>query len=122
VVKVIAPAVLPALTPYVTKTAGTVRDGWDRLRARRLGIGIDELATYSGRGGSLHARIAGAGNSLKDLGDEAFTRSTETRLRQLTAAVRAAERMPGARRKGAHRAVAAELDRIEREILQHLEI
>ena len=55
---------------------------------------------------------------------DAATRSSPpgagTRWPQLAAAVRAAERMPSARRKAAHKAVAAELDRIERELLRRL--
>jgi hypothetical protein len=124
VVKVVAPVVLPVVVPFVSRTAGTVRGRWDRLRAQRLGIPLEDLATYSGRGGGLHARLAGAAASLADLArpdqDEAFTTATETRLRQLTAVVRAAERMPSTRRRAAHRAVAADLDRIEREILRRL--
>jgi hypothetical protein len=120
VAKVIGPAVLPVITPYLTKTAGTVRDQWDRMRARRLGIGVGDLAGYTGRGGALHARIGGIAGSLAELKDQPFADATETRLRQLTAAVRAAERMPTARRKAAHRAVGEELDRIEREVLSRL--
>jgi hypothetical protein len=125
VAKIVGPAVLPVVVPLVSRTAGTVRNRWDRLRAERLGIAIEELARYSGRGGGLHARIAGAAASLADLGQQAdpdgsFGTVTETRLRQLTAVVRAAERMPSARRRAAHRAVAADLDRIEGEILRRL--
>jgi uncharacterized protein DUF6474 len=120
VAKVIGPAVLPVITPYLTRTAGTVRDRWDRVRARRLGIAVGDLARYSGRGGTLHARTAGVADTLGDLKDTPFAEATETRLRQLTAAVRAAERMPTARRKAAHRAVGAELDRIEQDVLRRL--
>ena len=128
VAKVLGAAVLPVVTPYLAKTAGTVRDRWDRHRARRLGVDIEELAQYSGRGGGLHARLAGATTALTDLrakpgasaGDVSRADTTETKLRQLTAAVRAAERMPTARRKAAHTAVAAELDQIEESLLHRL--
>jgi hypothetical protein len=120
VAKVLGPAVLPVITPFLTSAAGTARDRWDRMRARRLGIAVGDLAAYSGRGGALHARIAGLATALTDLTDKPFTERTETRLRQLTAAVRAAERMPTARRRSANRAVAAELDRLEREMLNRL--
>lgn len=128
VAKVIGPAVLPVIAPYVTRSAGAVRERWDRYRARRLGIAVDELPKYSGRGGSLHARIAGAGAALTDLRDRpdataddtAFADAQEKTLRQLTAAVRAAERMPTARRKAAHRAVATELDQVEQRLLRRL--
>jgi hypothetical protein len=128
VTKILGAAVLPVVTPYLAKTAGTVRDRWDRMRARRLGIGIDELALYSGRGGGLHARLAGAAAALTDLrekpdassGDISWAQTTETKLRQLTAAVRAAERMPRPRRRAAHKAVTAELDQIEDTLLHRL--
>jgi len=128
VAKILGPAVLPVITPYLTKTAGTVRDRWDRMRARRLGIGIDDLPQYSGRGGGLHARLAGAATALTELkdkpgasnGDLTWAQNTETTLRQLTAAVRAAERMPGPRRRAAHKAVRAELDNIEEILLSRL--
>jgi hypothetical protein len=120
VARVVAAAVLPVITPYLTQTAGTVRDRWDRHRARQLGVGVDELASYSGRGGALHARIAGAADSLTELPDRAFAEPAMTRLAQLTAAIRAAERMPSARRRSAHQAVGTELDRIERDILDRL--
>jgi hypothetical protein len=38
----------------------------------------------------------------------------------LATAVRAAERMPSARRRPAHRAVAADLDQLEADLLRHL--
>jgi hypothetical protein len=128
VAKILGAAVIPVITPYLTKTAGTVRDRWDRRRARRLGIAVDELATYTGRGGGLHARLAGAASALAELRDKpkptpndaVWVESAETRLRQLTAAVRAAERMPGPRRRAAHKAVNAELDQIEDAILHRL--
>lgn len=128
VTKILGAAVLPVVTPYLTKTAGTVRDRWDRLKARRLGVGVDDLHQYTGRGGGLHARLAGVANALTELrtrpgasaGDVSWAESTETKVRQLTAAVRAAERMPGTRRKAAHKAVAAELDHIEDAVLHRL--
>ena len=128
VAKVLGAAVLPVVTPYLTKSAGTVRDRWDRLRARRLGVGVDELPQFSGRGGGLHARLAGAAIALTELrtkpgassAEVSWAEATDLKLRQLTAAVRAAERMPGTRRRAAHKAVAAELDQIEESVLHRL--
>lgn len=130
VAKVLGPVVLPVVTPYVVQGAAAVRDRWDRRRARKLGVSVDDLGQYSGRGGTLHARIAGAATGLNELrvkdsatADElAFADSAESTLHQLAAAVRAAERMPTPRRKAAHRAVAAELDRIEDRLLAALGI
>ncbi|PPK68145.1 DUF6474 family protein [Actinokineospora auranticolor] len=128
VAKVLAPAVLPVVTPYLVKTAAVVRDRWDRHRARRLGVAVDDLGDYSGRGGALHARIAGAATGLTELrgraeatpDDRAFADGAESTLRKLAAAVRAAERMPTPRRRAAHRAVSAELDRVEERLLAAL--
>jgi hypothetical protein len=122
VAKVVAPAVVPVVAPYALKAAAMARDAVDRMRARKLGVEVAELATYSGRGGALHARIAGAAKAAADLraSDAAFADSSEARLAQLAAAVRAAERMPGARRKAAHKAVSQELDRLEEDLLRRL--
>lgn len=124
VAKVLGPAVIPVVAPYLLKAASAARDGLDRARARRLGIDVADLAEYTGRGGALHVRIVGADQSLaemesRDTDREFAVRSRET-LAKLGAAVRAAERMPAARRKAAHKAVAAELDPIERELLRRL--
>ena len=54
--------------------------------------------------------------------DRTFAGKSETTLRQLAAAVRAAERMPSARRRAAHRAAATELDELEQRLLSRLGI
>jgi hypothetical protein len=91
-------------------------------------VPIEELAKFSGRGGALHARISGAAAAITELrertevtaDDKAFADRSETTLRQLAAAVRAAERMPTARRKAAHKAASAELDQLEERLLHRL--
>ncbi|GAA2990161.1 DUF6474 family protein [Actinokineospora diospyrosa] len=128
VAKVLAPAVLPVVTPYLLKSAAAVRDSWDRRKARRLGIAVDDLGHYSGKGGALHARIAGAASGITELRtkpdaspqERAFADAADTRLRQLAAAIRASERMPTARRRAAHRAVSTELDQLEGRLLSAL--
>lgn len=128
VAKVIAPAVLPVVVPVASRAAGALRDRWDQAKARRLGVPVDELGRYAGRGGALYARITGAMSALADLragatGPAPARQSLdtdETTLGQLTAVVRAAERMPAARRRAAHRAVSAELDVIEQRLLRTL--
>ncbi|EIE97085.1 DUF6474 family protein [Saccharomonospora glauca] len=128
VAKVVIPAAVPALAPLVLRVIGTVREVYDRSQARRLGIDVSQLPEYSGRGGALLARLAGAAEALSQLADseratdedrEFVSRSRST-LEQLTAAVRASEHMPAPRRKAAHRAVAGELDAIETEVLRRL--
>jgi hypothetical protein len=125
VAKVLGPAVLPVVTPYLLKVASAARDGVDRARARRLGVDVARLAEFSGRGGALYARIVGVDESLAELVDangaeQEFATAAKATLAKLAAAVRAAERMPSARRKAAYRAVAAELDPIERGLLSRL--
>jgi hypothetical protein len=128
VAKIIGPAVIPVVAPHVLRALGEVRDRYDRVRARRMGVPIEELSRFSGRGGALHARISGAAEAINELreradataDDKAFADRSETTLRQLAAAVRAAERMPTARRKAAHKAASTELDQLEERLLQRL--
>lgn len=128
VAKVIVPAAVPALAPMLVRAAGALREAYDRHRARRMGIDVERLPEFSGRGGALLARIAGAANGLAQLtgapsatdDDRAFTDRSRRALEQLTASVRAAEHMPASRRAAAHRAVGGELDAIERELLRRL--
>ena len=122
--------VLPLLAPYALAAAGVARAQWDAYRAARLGVTPAQLNAYSGRGGALHARIDQLAISLDDLDDgteahattasRRFARENRPRLEDLALAVRAAEQMPPQRRRVAHRAVSAELDRIELTLLDHL--
>ena len=58
VAKIVVPAVAPALAPLAVKAAGAAREAYDRYQARRLGVSIDALPEYAGKGGLLLARIA----------------------------------------------------------------
>lgn len=126
VAKVLLPAVLPIVTPYAVRAAGAGREAYDRFQARRLGVSVDALSEYAGHGAALHARIAGLSEGLADLrsGGDAervkFADDSTATLQQLSSAVRAAERMPAGRRKQAHRAVGAELDELEAQLLRYL--
>lgn len=122
VAKVLGPAVLPVVTPYLVRAAAVARDGVDRVRARRLGVDVARLAEFSGRGGALHARIVGASESLAEMPatEREFVEKSQDTLGKLAVAVRAAERMPTARRKAAYGAIRRELDPIERELLRRL--
>lgn len=128
VAKIVGPALLPVVVPVVLRAFGEARDRIDRIKARRLGVAVGDLAQYTGRGGALHARITGAAEAIVELrdrkgateGDRTFADRSETTLRQLAAAVRAAERMPAARRRAAHRAASAELDELEQRLLSRL--
>lgn len=132
VARVVVPAALPVLAPVAIRAAGAAREAYDQYRARKLGVDVERLAEYSGHGAGLHARIAGASDglvSLRDSGNSGepgaaghatFIETSQDTLRQLSATVRAAERMPGVRRKAAHRAVSGELDQLESELLRRL--
>ncbi|WP_007025672.1 DUF6474 family protein [Saccharomonospora iraqiensis] len=138
VAKVVLPAAGATLAPLAVRAAGAVREAYDRYRARQLGVEVTDLPEFTGRGGALLARIAGAADGLSALAalpartgddtassarsedDPAFVRRSRATLDQLTASVRAAEHMPAPRRRAAHRAVAAELDALETELLDRL--
>ena len=126
----IARIVVPVLMPLVYQAAGAARARIDDQRARRLGVAPDELAEFSGRGAALYARIHNIALSAQELRTRrtstsgepedvrSFAAETENRLSDLEAAVRAAEQMPAPRRRRAHVAIGAELDRIEGAVLE----
>src|SRR5688500_16566567 len=124
VAKVVAPALIPVLAPVIARGAGLLSEQYDRYRARRLGIDDTDIGKYSTYGPRLHARIVGFSESLDALraSDSNWVSKTEARLAQLLAAVRAAERMPTARRKAAHRAVGTDLEMLEQELLRRLNV
>ncbi|MEB3372045.1 DUF6474 family protein [Saccharopolyspora mangrovi] len=123
----IAKIVGPVLAPFALRAASSVRASYDRSRARKLGVPVADLGSFTGHGAALHARIAGDSDALRDLRKQAtdeqrgtaetYAEQAEARLAQLTSAVRAAERMPAQRRRSAHRAVDQELGRLESELL-----
>ena len=123
----IGAAVAPVLAPYALAAAGAVRGTWDNYRAGRLGTTADKLAEFTGPGGGLHARCSHIAERLIELeggtpAARAFAEQARPRVAELATAVRAAEQMPGSRRRTAFKAIAAELDDIERGVLMHLGI
>jgi hypothetical protein len=128
VAKIVVPAVAPVLAPFAVRAAGVARETYDRYQARKLGVPVERLSEFTGRGAHLLARIAGISEALTQLrdaerasaDDKDFAQRSHATLEQLTAAVRAAERMPATRRKSAHKAVAAELASLENQTLQRL--
>lgn len=126
----IARVVVPVAAPIVYQAVGMARDRWDAYRARQFGVAPDELSEFTGRGAALYARIHNLALSARDLrtrhgsgqDDRAseirsFVDDAEQRLTDLESAVRAAEQMPGSRRRSAHLAVSGELDRVETRLL-----
>ncbi len=126
----VATVIAPLLVPYAVAAAGAARQRWDVARAFQLGVTPEQLAGFSGPGGGLQARISGLAIALAELraGGETpasaeavrFAEQTGSRLAELAAAVRAAEQMPGRRRRVVHRAVSTELDGIDRRLLERL--
>ncbi|MCD2188553.1 DUF6474 family protein [Actinomycetospora soli] len=122
----IARIVVPIAAPLVYQAVGAARSRIDEQRARRFGVAPDELSSFSGRGTGLYARAHNLATSVREIerrreGDadvRAFARDARDRLSDLEAAVRSAEQMPTARRRRAHLAVAAELDRLEARLLE----
>lgn len=121
----IAKIVAPLAVPLAFQAAAFTRDRWDRARANRLGVPVEQLSEFSGHGAALHARIVNLATVVSDLqvarpGQAEFAESCAHRLGDLAAAVRAAEQMPRIRRRGAHQAVSAELDMVEAGLLDRL--
>jgi len=119
----IARMLTPVLAPVAYKAATAARTQLDAARARKIGVDVHQLGDFTGHGAALNARIAGLENSLKELSDAdagEFRDATRTRLTDLATAVHAAERMPTARRRAAHPAVATELDDIDAAVLSRL--
>lgn len=120
----------PVLLPFAARAASVARDRYDRFRARRLGVPVQQLPSFTGHGAALHARIASDADALRELrglhpdGErpqpdvEQYADRSAGRLAQLSSAVRAAERMPAARRRATHRGVRRELASLERELLE----
>lgn len=126
----IAKVVVPMAVPLAFQAAAFTRDRWDRAKANRLGIPVEQLPQHSGRqftgrGAALHVRItnlaAAVGELHRSRPDHAeFAETSGRRLGDLAAAVRAAEQMPRIRRRAAHQAVATELDLVEAGLLDRL--
>jgi len=128
VAKVVGPVVIPVVAPFAVQAAGKMREAYDRHQARKLGVDVERLGEFTGRGAALHARISGVSEGLAELkksakateADVKFADDTQGTLEQLAASVRASERMPSQRRKSTARAVSAELDQLESQLLHRL--
>ena len=118
----------PVVVPVVYRAAIAARGAIDERRADRLGVPLSQLGQFSGVGGQLSARISGAENSLrrvaeqkpKDAETKQFVAAMTERLNALSAAVTAAENMPGPRRRDAHASIAGQLDGIDADLMARL--
>ena len=104
------------------------RGAIDERRADRLGVPLTALGQFSGQGGRLSARISGAEKSLrlvaekkpKDSETKQFVTAMTDRLTALSAAVTAAENMPGPRRRVAQSSITEQLDGIDADLMARL--
>lgn len=118
----------PVVVPVAYRLAIGARGAFDERRADRLGVPLTALGQFSGPGGRLSARISGADASLRLLADRTsadaettqFVAAMTERLTALSAAVRAAENMPGPSRRTAQTSISEQLDGIEADLLARL--
>lgn len=118
----------PVVVPIVYRAAISARGVIDELRADRLGVPLSQVGQFSGQGGRLSARIAGAERSLrlvadknpKDAETRQFVAAITERLTALSAAIAAAENMPGQRRRDAHTSISGQLDGIDADLMARL--
>lgn len=124
----IARMLAPVVVPIAYRAAIAARGFVDERRADRLGVPLSQIGQFSGSGGALSSRIAGAEQTLakvadkkpKDAETKQFVSAVTDRLRDLAAAVTAAENMPTARRKAAHAAITEQLDGIDADLMARL--
>lgn len=118
----------PVVIPVAYRAAIAVRGAIDERRADKLGVPLTALGQFSGEGGRLSARITTAENSLRQVGaakpkdseTKQFVAAMTDRLTALSAAVTAAENMPGPRRRAAQASIAGQIDAIEADLLARL--
>ena len=118
----------PVVVPIAYRAAVAARGFVDERRADRLGVPLSQVGQFSGAGGALSARIVTAEHTLeqlaakkpKDAETKQFVSAVTDRLRDLSAAVTAAENMPTPRRKAAHTAIGEQLDGVDADLMARL--
>jgi hypothetical protein len=118
----------PAVAAGAMKASTEVRGVLDDRRSRRLGVPIDEVAFYKGPTGTVQARITGLRKAIGDLGSRRgsdpkvsrFIEASASRLDELSAATTATLSMPSDTRRSALRAVSADLDQLDAELMTFL--
>ena len=118
----------PAVAAGALRTSTGVRGALDERRARQLGVPVEDVAAYRGPAGVAQARISGLRVALNDLrarrGTDptvaVFVDRTTARLGELSAAATATASMPPPTRRSALRAVSADLDDIDEQLMSYL--
>ncbi|GAA4682082.1 DUF6474 family protein [Gordonia humi] len=119
----------PVLVPIAYRGAVAARAQLTQVRARRAGVPADVLTRYGGPSAALRARIATSRESATKVGaaensaeGKAFVDAMSARLSNLEVAADAADAMPPAQRKSAHRAIDNELTAIDNDLLARLNV
>jgi hypothetical protein len=123
-----AKVVGPVVAAGAMKTSTEVRGVLDDRRARQLGVPVEEVAAYKGPTGTVQARITGLTKAIDELRarrgtDQTVARfagSTTARLAELSAASTATLSMPTSTRRAALRAISADLDQLDAELMTFL--
>jgi hypothetical protein len=118
----------PIVVPVVYRAAMAARGLIEQRRADQLGVPLAQIGQFSGHGARLSAHVAGAEQSLravhekkpKDAETKQFVIAISERLTDLSAAITAAENMPGARRRAAHAAISKQLNEIDADLMARL--
>lgn len=118
----------PIVVPLAYRVAIAARGLIDQRRADQLGVPLAQIGQFSGHGGRLSARVAGAEQSLRTVQDKnpkdaetgQFVTAISERLTDLSAAITAAENMPGPRRRAAHAAISRQLAEVDADLMARL--
>lgn len=118
----------PTVAAGALRASTGVRGVLDERRARQLGVPVDDVAAYRGPAGTVQARIGGLRVALNDLRSRrgtdatvaAFVDRTNARLGELSAAATATASMPSQTRRSALRAVSADLDDVDSQLMSYL--
>jgi hypothetical protein len=123
-----AKVVGPVVAAGAMKTSTEVRGVLDDRRARQLGVPIEDVAAYKGPTGTVQARISGLTKAVDELRTRRgtdqtvarFAGTTTARLAELSAASTATLSMPSSTRRAALRAISADLDQLDAELMTFL--
>ena len=123
-----AKVVGPVVAATAMKTSTGVRGALDERRAAKLGVPVEDVAEYRGPTGTINARITGLQKSVAELrarrgSDQKVSRfvdTTSARLNELSAASTATLSMPAGTQRSAIRAISADLDQLDAELMTFL--